>query len=150
MRLAVDANLLIYILEGNPVFGKVSADFIKQCQANSVEVVISELMYLEVLAADSMSEAGASKAKRWLDELSFTYKPVTQEVLLAAARLRRRYGMRTPDAIYVASAIQSKCTYFVTNDRVLLKKKVAGIKLLPLDSVKEASLFPRDINRLAP
>lgn len=42
--------------------------------------------------------------------------PVSRDVLLDAAGLRARYRLRTPDAIVVATGLQSGATAAVTND----------------------------------
>ena len=44
--------------------------------------------------------------------------------------LRTKYGVKTPDAIHLATAIEHKADVFVTNDRQL--KKVKEIVMLYL------------------
>lgn len=39
------------------------------------------------------------------------------DILIQAGILRGKTGMKTPDAIHVATAIASKCKIFLTNDR---------------------------------
>lgn len=60
---------------------------------------------------------------RWL--------PVTLEVSDMAAQLRARYRLSTPDAIQVATAIETGATGFIGNDRGL--KKIREIECLILD-----------------
>ena len=42
--------------------------------------------------------------------------PITQSILEEAAKLRATLGLRTPDAIHVATALLHSCALMVTND----------------------------------
>ena len=46
---------------------------------------------------------------------------ITPQISAEAARLRARYGQRTPDAIHTATALAAGADLLVTNDRDLLK-----------------------------
>ena len=61
--------------------------------------------------------------------------PVTRSVLLRAAEMRARYGLRTPDAIMLATAVESDATLAVTNDRDW--RKVDEIEVLLLQDLKK-------------
>ncbi len=58
---------------------------------------------------------------------------VTDEVLEKAAELRAESGLRTPDAIIVATHLLAKCDLFVTNDAHL--KPVVGAKTVLLSEL---------------
>ncbi|MDL2321475.1 PIN domain-containing protein [Desulfosarcina sp. OttesenSCG-928-B08] len=47
--------------------------------------------------------------------------PVTTEIAEFAARLRANHGLRTPDAIQVATAILYQADFFLTNDARLTR-----------------------------
>lgn len=51
----------------------------------------------------------------------------------AAAELRARYNLRTPDALHLATAVDYGCDAFLTNDGAL--KRVAEINVLVLDEL---------------
>jgi PIN domain-containing protein len=55
-------------------------------------------------------------------------EPVSRGILLEAAGLRARYGLRSPDAIQLATGLQAGATLAVTNDRAW--RKVPYIKTL--------------------
>lgn len=55
-------------------------------------------------------------------------------LLRAAAHLRARYGVRTPDALQIAAALAGGCTAFVTNDRRL--PEIPGLRILDLDGYR--------------
>jgi predicted nucleic acid-binding protein len=50
-----------------------------------------------------------------------------------AARLRATYGIRTPDALLVATALGEKAEAFLTNDTDLRRLKAEGIAVVVLD-----------------
>jgi len=50
-----------------------------------------------------------------------------------AAAMRARYGLRTPDALQAATAICSRATLLVSNDRAF--RRVEGIRSLLLDDI---------------
>jgi predicted nucleic acid-binding protein len=56
--------------------------------------------------------------------------PVTLEVARHAARLRAAYGLRTPDAIHLATAVAAEAAEFVTTDRRLARVKEIEVRVL--------------------
>ena len=56
------------------------------------------------------------------------------EAAAEAARLRSRYGLRTPDAVLLAAAKGGGATAFLTNDRGFLKVR-EGIEIVILDDL---------------
>jgi predicted nucleic acid-binding protein len=57
-----------------------------------------------------------------------------------AACLRAKYGLRTPDAIQVATAVSAGATGFVGNDDAF--RRVTDLEILLLDNVVERPLAP--------
>lgn len=51
--------------------------------------------------------------------------------ICAAAALRARHGVRTPDALQVATALSARCAVFVTNDGRL--PAIPGLRVVQLD-----------------
>jgi len=56
------------------------------------------------------------------------------DILIAekAAELRANYGLRTPDALQIAIAIENNGTLFITNDKGL--EKIKEVEVLVLDN----------------
>lgn len=59
---------------------------------------------------------------------NLTVRYVDNDVCSTAAELRAKYGFKTPDAIFVATAIEEGSEVFITNDIRL--KNVDEIKCL--------------------
>jgi predicted nucleic acid-binding protein len=95
--------------------------------------VASELVLLELLVAPLKKGAQDTADEIELTLLHFPHlqlAPVTRGVLTRAAEIRARYGLRTPDAIMVATAVESGATLAVTNDDAWRKVKEVDVLLL--------------------
>lgn len=57
----------------------------------------------------------------------------TVDIAKTAATYRARYGLKTPDAIQIATAVNSSAHYFFTNDIRL--KAIQEIEVLVLDEL---------------
>lgn len=49
---------------------------------------------------------------------------------IEAARLRQKYGFKTPDALHLACAVDSHADVFVTSDKELKKCREIAIEVL--------------------
>lgn len=62
-------------------------------------------------------------ARRYRDTLlnspGLSCQPVSSDIAGEAARLRANYNLRTPDAIHLATAINTGASHFLTNDSFL-------------------------------
>ena len=56
--------------------------------------------------------------------------PITQAVLEEAANLRATLGLRTPDAIHLATALLNGCALLVTNDRAFRRVPDLAVTVL--------------------
>jgi predicted nucleic acid-binding protein len=57
---------------------------------------------------------------------------VTSPILRAAAQLRAVHGIKTPDALHLATALIARCPVYLTNDRNL--PPIPGIRILQVRS----------------
>ena len=101
-----------------------------------LELVTSAVTLLEVLVVPL--RAGdpvlAARYERLLvNGRGLRLVDVDRAQLRAAAELRARHGLRTPDALQLAAALATGCTAFVTNDRRL--RPLPGLDVVQLDDV---------------
>ncbi len=130
--LALDTNILIYVLENNPEFGRKAAALL---QANEDNVILSELVYAEILSAPKMSRTKNRQiAAGFLDSLRVEFVPLTKEVLLLAANMRAAHTPKLGlgDALHLACAITAGAEKFVTNDRQLAKLHIKDLTITML------------------
>lgn len=91
-----------------------------------------------ITLAEILTKPLAEKNYGLVDEIKFTLKTFTtltivaidEKLAEAAALIRGRHGIRLPDALQIAAAIQGNATLFITNDKRV--KKVDAIEVLVL------------------
>jgi predicted nucleic acid-binding protein len=63
---------------------------------------------------------------------------ILDEAILEKALELEQIGLRAKDALHVASAISTKCDFFITTDKKILNKNVKDIRLInPINFVEE-------------
>jgi len=120
--IALDSCVLIYHLEGHEQLGPAARDVLTHVQDGRCQAVLSTLALLE-LQVGAYRNGPEDLANRYYASLSavpnVTWIPVTYSLADLAAQIRARHGIPTPDAIHLATAIETRATLFVTNDRSL-------------------------------
>jgi predicted nucleic acid-binding protein len=133
--LAIDTAIFIYFIEEEPRFLPLVVPLFEEADAGRRELVTSSVTLLEVLVVPYRSGA-VQLAERY--ELLLTRSrgvrmtDITRDQLRAAAQLRAATGMKTPDALQIASAIGAGCRTFLTNDRAV--PSVPGLRIVQLSS----------------
>lgn len=131
--IALDTSVWIYHFEGAPAYGRAADSVLEAISQGQIEAVASELVLLELLVAPLKKGAQDVADEIEMTLLHFPHlqlAPVTRAVLLRAAEIRARYGLRTPDAVMVATAIESGATLSVTNDSAWRKVREIEVVLL--------------------
>ena len=131
--IALDTSVWIYHFEGSPAYGRAADSVLEAISQGQIEAVASELVLLELLVAPLRKGAQDVADEIEMTLLHFPHlqlAPVTRAVLLRAAEIRARYGLRTPDAVMVATAIESGATLSVTNDSAWRKVREIEVVLL--------------------
>src|SRR5262249_49362228 len=98
-----------------------------------LSAITSEITLLETLVIPLRSKD--MKLARQYETLlcesrGLTMVSLERKLLRQGAYLRATLGLKTPDALQIATAQQEKCTVFVTNDRRL--PKISGLSILQL------------------
>jgi len=130
---ALDTSVWIYHFEGSTPYGRAADSVLEAIAQGKVGAVASELVLLELLVAPLKKGAQDVADEIELALLHFPnlqLTPVTRAVLVRAAGIRARYGLRTPDAIMLATAVESGATLAVTNDNAWQKMKEIDVLLV--------------------
>jgi predicted nucleic acid-binding protein len=131
--IALDTAPFIYFIEDAAPYAALIEPAFTLLENHKLRAVTSVITLAEIL-----TKPLAEKKFSLVDEIKFALKtftllsivPIDERLAEAAALMRARYGMRLPDALQIAAAIQSEATLFVTNDKRL--KKIGGIEVLAL------------------
>lgn len=60
----------------------------------------------------------------------FEYLPIDDNAIFKGAQIRAEHNLKVPDALHVASAINSHCDFLCTFDKGILKKEISGLKII--------------------
>jgi predicted nucleic acid-binding protein len=116
---ALDANVLIYVLEGNEEFGVRARAVVDAVDSGVLAASMATIGQVEILAGPArIGDAGIFE--RTADEirsLGITLVPLTATVAEDAAWIRGTSGSGLADAIHVAGARAAGATALITNDR---------------------------------
>jgi predicted nucleic acid-binding protein len=139
-RVGLDTPPLIYFIERHHVYVDVVKPFFTLVDKGEISIVTSTTTLLEVLV-QPFRRGDAYLAQQYrailLYSPNFAVIELSSDIAEEAARLRALYGLRTPDAIQLATAIVSQASFFLTNDKRLASVK--ELKVLVLDDLKTQS-----------
>lgn len=135
-RIYLDTSVFIYHLENTAPYAKLTEILFDLFETGKKGGCSSTLSILEL-------NVGAYKQHK--DILALTYTTLLQkikslnfcamdlEIADLGARVRAFYGLKAPDAIHVATAINQKCDLMIGNDKAY--KKITQVKYLHLSDM---------------
>lgn len=140
MIVALDSNILIYILDDDSPFSKTALDLLKRLENTEASVYLSTVARTEILHQPyQLSFEIGERAKQYLSSFEFiSFIAVSEDIADKAAELCAKVGakLKNIDSIHLATALSAKASEFWTNDRELLKVGIDGISIKSLDDVK--------------
>lgn len=118
-KIFLDTNCFIYYFENNKDYADKLETIFENIQSGNNKGYMSVLSFLEILVRPK-KEKNLFLENRYKLMLSnypnLHIVDVSFSISDAAARLRAEYGIKTPDAIILATGIIVKSDYFITND----------------------------------
>ena len=117
-RIAIDADVLIYLLDGSEPWAGLAGVLIDAIDSGELAGSMSALALTEVLVGPARAGDAArfEQTAAELRDLGVSVTPIGTAVAEHAAWLRGRDVLQLADAVHVAAA-QSTATAFITNDR---------------------------------
>jgi predicted nucleic acid-binding protein len=134
--IGIDTSPFIYYLEGDARYASTTVVLFTRIEAGQTKAVTSTITMLELLVRPMRD--GRATLVNDINALGSRYPnlewaPTSLAIATRAAHLRAHHHLATPDAIQIATALESGATGFVTNDRQLLR--VTELDVLVLDDV---------------
>jgi predicted nucleic acid-binding protein len=119
----LDANIVIYFVERNPVWEPKVAARLRTLAAAGDSLAVSEASRLECLVGPLQSGDAAILAdyQKFFALAGVQMLSVTTAVWERAARLRATHRFQPLDAIHLATAAEHGCGLFLTNDPPLAR-----------------------------
>ena len=118
----LDTVTLIYFLENHERYGALAESCLRHIEQGKIKGIVSSLVFAELLVPLYRAEdhaAASGLVSRLSGFRNLTIHDLDAETSATAARLRAKYGLRTPDAIHAASALMFGADGILTNDRQL-------------------------------
>jgi len=129
--LALDTNIFIYHFEENPAYSAFTEGLFEKIESGRVRAITSALTLHEILTG-ARKAGNADLVSIYRNLLgsfpNLYFVPFDANLADISSDLRARYGLRTPDAIQVATAIHQRADAFVTNDAGL--RRIKEIKIM--------------------
>jgi predicted nucleic acid-binding protein len=133
----LDTAPLIYFIEGNSTYHTILSNLFDFNDTGGFAFVSSTVTLLEVLVKP-LREAQTSVANQYKEILTtapgIEIVDITASIAEQAAHLRAKYNLRTPDALQLATCIETGADYFLTNDNRL--KIVAEVSFVTVGELK--------------
>ena len=143
-RLYLDTAPFIYFLEKSNLYFEQIRNFFIRCKNNKIFLITSTVTIEEycVYPLSQNNNQAVSDFNTFLSGMNIEVVPVDKTIGLKAAEFRAKYkGFKALDAIHLATAIQSGCTIFVTNDKQLRQSQ--EISVLTMENLKELDFSPK-------
>jgi predicted nucleic acid-binding protein len=119
-RVALDSNVIVYLLEAVEPWASAARNVLGAIEAGRLGGVISTIGLAEVCAGPA-TLGDLALVERYVEAIGsipgLRIQPITAEVAADAAIIRGVRGMSLADAMHLAAARASGATAFVTNDR---------------------------------
>lgn len=123
--IALDSNIFIRSLDDPGPLGEKSRTFLEKLRQTTSKVFIS-VMVLEEFFVKVYKQGKDKDLNSILDFITMAglvrLVDVNRQIALLAAKIRADYNIKAPDAIHLASAIESGAKVFITTDKRLPRK----------------------------
>ena len=128
-----DTAPFIYFFEKHPDYFPALSAFFDRLYETEAQVVTSMITYIE-LATHPARQGKERIVRKYRDYLSnsenISLFPLDLTIAGQAVRLRARYGLKTPDAIQLGTAVACGADFVVTNDKAWLRFEEADVVLV--------------------
>ncbi len=135
--LAIETAPFIYYVENHPLYSDKLDLIFKIVEATNIKIVASTITLTETLVKplkNSDNQTINAYRELLMRHKSIQIYSVLPSIAEKAAKLRATYNLRTPDALHIATAIESNSDVFLTNDLGL--KRITDIQVLILDELE--------------
>jgi len=116
----IDTAPLIYFVERKPIYADILRPVFNAIDTEELYAVTSTITYSEALVIPCRQENWdlvEQYETLFLETPTLTIAPFDLELAKRTAEIRAKFGLKTPDAIQWATAVQYGVKFFLTNDR---------------------------------
>lgn len=133
MRLYLEASALIYLIEGVAPFRDTVVTRVAQLEGSDNGLLITSRLSRLECRVKPLREGDHELLA--LYDAFFTRRlmhmaELTAAIVERATELRARHGLKTPDALHIATAIEERADLFLTGDRGLARVTDVAVEVL--------------------
>ncbi|MEN6348784.1 MAG: PIN domain-containing protein [Syntrophomonas sp.] len=135
-NIMLDTNAVIYFLDGTPGLFDLMQELFEMVEHNQLNITFSVISEAELLVKPfrEKNSAAIEAVNFFLDEFpNLKISPLNREIGRQAAKTRAESGLRLPDAIILATAINNNCELLLGNDLDFLEKASSYIPVIILN-----------------
>jgi predicted nucleic acid-binding protein len=135
-QLLLDTCAFIYFLDGEEPYYSVLLPIFRRVQSGELAVIVSAITEAELLVKPERdrNEAARERIEDLLSENGIYVVGVDRKIARRAAAMRAQTRLKLPDAIIIATALETDCEAVVGNDGQWSRKDVE-IPFIRLDDV---------------
>ena len=128
----LDTSPVIYAVEKIPPYAELLQPLWLLAASGKVQLVGSELLILETLVKPIQlgDQELITAFQNFLASQEMTLLPISSRILEKATQYRAKLGIKTPDAIHIATARLAKCDLCVTNDKAFTRVPNLNVTVL--------------------
>lgn len=133
-RILIDTNSFIYFMEDNEMYADLLQIVFSMIESGKVFGVTSTLVLTEVLIKPikDCNKNLQAQYTAFLTHFPNLYlRDIDSKIAIRAAKIRAKYGTKTPDSIFISTAFEEQADAIITNDIRL--KKIEGIDFIVLN-----------------
>jgi len=132
MIVALDANIVIYLIETNPIWTSKAVARLAAIRAAGDEIAFCDAGRLECLIKPltSGNATDVSTYRGFFGSPLVKMLPVTSAVWERAAIVAATFRLKPLDAVHLAAAIEHGCGLFLTNDAQLARCTDISVEVL--------------------
>jgi len=131
--IAIDTPVFIYLFEDHPRFAPKAEKILRTLGTRGRTGVFSALGMIEILTGPKKKgnrDLAAEYEYRLRHFPRLSIVGLNDRIVWLASDLRAKYGIATPDAVHIATAIDAGAKHFITNDKALVKVKEIRAEIL--------------------
>jgi predicted nucleic acid-binding protein len=123
-RVFWDTMLFVYLMEDDPAFAPRVREVLQRSCTGGDTLLTSHLAIGEVMAGIPGDRAKVNEVRTTIDEMGLAALPFVAECVSKFAHLRSVERLKAPDSIHLSCASVAGVDLFLTNDNLLLRRKL--------------------------
>lgn len=130
---ALDTSVFIYVLEAHPVYAHPAMALLARIRDGAWSGVFASVGMIELLTGPKQAgrvDLAVAYERHLAAFPNLEIAPLSERVIWLASDLRAKYGIRTPDAIHLATALAAGADEFITNDKALRKVQELSVVMV--------------------